>query len=75
MAIDVGYRHFDINWRNEEAAGKAFKKWIDDGKDRKDLFVTVKVWAKKWQLDISKNKNSVFSYPFMPIEPLMLKNL
>lgn len=48
-ALDLGYRHIDtaFNYNNEEAIGKAIKKWIDDGKGvRKDLFITTKVIKK-----------------------------
>lgn len=45
-ALDLGYRHIDtaFNYNNEEAIGKAIKKWIGDGKgNRQDLFITTKV--------------------------------
>ncbi|XP_038206661.1 1,5-anhydro-D-fructose reductase-like [Zerene cesonia] len=45
-ALELGYRHIDtaFNYNNEEAIGKAIKKWIADGNgSRKDLFITTKL--------------------------------
>jgi len=43
FAISIGYRHIDTAqfYRNEEVVGSAVKK---SGIDRKDLFITTKVW-------------------------------
>ncbi|VVD04658.1 unnamed protein product [Leptidea sinapis] len=44
-ALDLGYRHIDtaFNYNNEDAIGKAIKKWTEDGKgSRQDLFITTK---------------------------------
>ncbi len=42
-ALEVGYRHIDTaaSYRNEVAVGKAI---ANSGIDRKDLFITTKVW-------------------------------
>jgi 2,5-diketo-D-gluconate reductase A len=42
-ALEVGYRHIDTaaSYRNEVAVGKAI---VNSGIDRKDLFITTKVW-------------------------------
>lgn len=42
-ALDAGYRHFDTAriYLNEKSVGKALK---ESGVDRKDLFVTTKLW-------------------------------
>jgi len=47
-ALECGYRHIDTatNYRNEDAIGKALKKWFEKGGDRKDLFITTKVFCK-----------------------------
>ncbi|XP_050667874.1 1,5-anhydro-D-fructose reductase-like [Leptidea sinapis] len=45
-ALDLGYRHIDtaFNYNNEDAIGKAIKKWTEDGKgSRQDLFITTKL--------------------------------
>lgn len=45
-ALELGYRHIDtaFNYNNEEAIGKAIKKWTEEGKgNRADLFITTKV--------------------------------
>lgn len=44
-ALKLGYRHIDtaFNYNNEEAIGKAIRKWLDAGGKRNDLFVTTKV--------------------------------
>lgn len=44
-AYKIGYRHFDTAtyYRNEEALGKAFKKY-----PREELFVTTKIWPNEF---------------------------
>ncbi|XP_072754618.1 aldo-keto reductase family 1 member A1 isoform X2 [Anoplolepis gracilipes] len=44
-ALECGYRHIDTatNYNNEEAIGKALKKWFEKGGTRKDLFITTKL--------------------------------
>lgn len=43
-ALKAGYKHIDTAWiyGNEEPVGRAIK---DSGVDRKDIFVTTKLWA------------------------------
>ena len=48
-ALEAGYRHFDTayNYNNEEAIGRALRRWIDGGRCRReDLFITTKVVKK-----------------------------
>ena len=44
-AIQAGYRHIDTAqaYRNEDCVGKALREC---GVDRKDLFITTKIWGK-----------------------------
>ncbi|EZA54965.1 hypothetical protein DMN91_008934 [Ooceraea biroi] len=44
-ALRCGYRHIDtaMNYHNEEAIGKALKKWFEQGGSREELFVTTKL--------------------------------
>ncbi|KAL6440631.1 hypothetical protein ACFW04_003248 [Cataglyphis niger] len=44
-ALECGYRHIDTasNYNNEEAIGKALKKWFEKGGTRKELFITTKL--------------------------------
>ena len=44
-ALENGYRHIDtaFAYGNEQAIGKALKKWLDKGGKREDLFITTKV--------------------------------
>ncbi|XP_014218197.1 alcohol dehydrogenase [NADP(+)]-like [Copidosoma floridanum] len=44
-ALESGYRHIDtaFTYGNEEAIGKALKKWFDKGNKRQDLFITTKL--------------------------------
>jgi Aldo/keto reductases, related to diketogulonate reductase len=46
VALEEGYRLFDtaFNYNNEEAIGRALKRWVDAGKcHREELFITTKV--------------------------------
>jgi len=46
VALEEGYRLFDTayNYNNEEAIGRALKRWVDAGKcHREELFITTKV--------------------------------
>lgn len=44
-ALECGYRHIDTatNYNNEDAIGKALKKWFEKGGLREELFITTKV--------------------------------
>ncbi|PSN34751.1 Alcohol dehydrogenase [NADP(+)] [Blattella germanica] len=45
-ALEEGYRHIDtaFNYNNEEAIGRALKRWIDGGRlRREELFITTKL--------------------------------
>ncbi|KAJ9589724.1 hypothetical protein L9F63_017063 [Diploptera punctata] len=45
-ALEAGYRHIDtaFNYNNEEAIGRALRRWIDGGRcGREDLFITTKL--------------------------------
>ncbi|CAL8103249.1 unnamed protein product [Orchesella dallaii] len=45
-ALEAGYRHFDTAtaYRNEEQIGKVLKKWLENGKvKREDLFIVTKL--------------------------------
>lgn len=48
-ALECGYRHIDTatNYNNEEAIGKALKKWFNKGGNRAELFITTKVAYRK----------------------------
>ena len=52
-AIDVGYRLIDTAqaYGNEEAVGEAIKM---SGVDRKDLFITTKVWISNYGYEKAK---------------------
>ncbi len=52
-AIDVGYRLIDTAqaYSNEEAVGEAIKM---SGVDRKDLFITTKVWISNYGYEKAK---------------------
>jgi diketogulonate reductase-like aldo/keto reductase len=46
VALEEGYRLFDtaFNYNNEEAIGRALKRWVDAGRSRREeLFITTKV--------------------------------
>ncbi|XP_053384414.1 aldo-keto reductase family 1 member B7-like isoform X2 [Mercenaria mercenaria] len=46
-AVDAGYRHFDCAWNygTQEGIGRALEKKIKDGViERKDIFITTKLW-------------------------------
>lgn len=44
-ALECGYRHIDTaaNYNNEDAIGRALKKWFEKGGTREELFITTKV--------------------------------
>jgi diketogulonate reductase-like aldo/keto reductase len=45
-ALEAGYRHFDTAtlYKNEDALGRVFKRWIEMGRIRRDeLFIVTKV--------------------------------
>lgn len=44
-ALEYGYRHIDTaaNYNNEDAIGRALKKWFEKGGTREELFITTKV--------------------------------
>ncbi|XP_025990870.1 aldo-keto reductase family 1 member A1 isoform X1 [Solenopsis invicta] len=44
-ALQCGYRHIDTaaNYNNEDAIGRALKKWFDKGGTREELFITTKL--------------------------------
>jgi diketogulonate reductase-like aldo/keto reductase len=44
-ALECGYRHIDTatNYNNEDAIGKALKKWFEKGGTREEIFITTKV--------------------------------
>ncbi|XP_020283090.1 alcohol dehydrogenase [NADP(+)] A-like isoform X2 [Pseudomyrmex gracilis] len=44
-ALECGYRHIDTaaNYNNEDAIGKALKKWFEKGGSREELFITTKL--------------------------------
>jgi len=46
-ALDAGVRHFDFAsfYNNEAECGAAVRKWLDEGHDRSELFITTKVWT------------------------------
>ncbi len=52
-AIDVGYRLFDtaVAYNNEEALGSAIR---DSGIDRKDFFITSKLWINQYKYEDAK---------------------
>lgn len=46
VALEEGYRLIDtaFNYNNEEAIGRALRRWVDAGRCRReDLFITTKV--------------------------------
>jgi len=44
-ALECGYKHIDTaaNYNNEDAIGRALKKWFEKGGIREELFITTKV--------------------------------
>ncbi|XP_024868871.1 alcohol dehydrogenase [NADP(+)]-like [Temnothorax curvispinosus] len=44
-ALEYGYRHIDTaaNYNNEDAIGRALKKWFEKGGTREELFITTKL--------------------------------
>lgn len=44
-ALECGYRHIDTatNYNNEDAIGKALKRWFEKGGTREELFITTKL--------------------------------
>lgn len=44
-ALECGYRHIDTaaNYNNEDAIGRALKKWFEKGGIREELFITTKL--------------------------------
>lgn len=46
-ALKAGYRHFDSAsfYNNEAEAGAELRTWLAEGHDRKELYVTTKVWT------------------------------
>ncbi|XP_060578947.1 aldo-keto reductase family 1 member B10-like [Ruditapes philippinarum] len=47
VAVEAGYRHFESAWAygTQEAIGRALEKKITEGVlDRKDVFITTKLW-------------------------------
>lgn len=52
-ALKAGYRHIDTAaaYMNEEAVGKAIKK---SGIERKDIFVTTKIWVQDYGYEKAK---------------------
>lgn len=57
-ALSVGYRHIDTaqSYFNEEEVGSAIKK---SGIDRKDLFITTKVWVEHYGYEQTKKSIEV----------------
>nr|CAD7568453.1 unnamed protein product [Timema californicum] len=68
-ALKVGYRHFDTAYfyRNEAEMGKAFKKWLDSGKlKREELFIVTKLPS------TGNRASSVEKYIKLSLEALQL---
>ncbi|XP_067208600.1 aldo-keto reductase family 1 member A1-A-like isoform X2 [Linepithema humile] len=44
-ALECGYRHIDTatNYNNEDAIGRALKKWFEKGGAREEIFITTKL--------------------------------
>ena len=72
-AIEAGYRHIDTAavYQNEEYVGQAVK---EIGIDRKDLFITTKVWNSV-QREAIKDPNAINSWKHYFIYRYVLSDL
>lgn len=65
MALEEGYRLFDTaySYNNEEAIGRALKRWVDTGKcHREELFITTKVKQSNGYKNIRHSANIIKLY-------------
>ena len=65
VALEEGYRLFDTaySYNNEEAIGRALKRWVDAGKcNREELFITTKVKQSNGYKNIRHSANIIKLY-------------
>ena len=65
VALEEGYRLFDTaySYNNEEAIGRALKRWVDAGKcHREELFITTKVKQSNGYKNIRHSANVIKLY-------------